>query len=241
MKQTLTFLANQSQALLAAHWLALFNFFFVMYIALPLLAPILLAVGYSSIALTIYRIFGYTCHQLPSHSYFIFGYQVAICQRCAAIHGAMALAGLLYALLRQRHLSPLGFSWYLLFIIPVAVDGGMAWVSLLLTVIPAYIFWAIGLTMIALLGLILYSQKLLVWQVWLFFLAGPLSLLYAQGFGPYESDWLRRTLTGIIYAIGTMWLVYPTLEESFAEVYQHAQMRLVQAQTDGLFRRNRTR
>lgn len=226
MKQVLPILTGKTFAWLSVHWLAVFNLFFVIYIALPLLAPILLALGYSSIALSIYKMYGFTCHQLPSHSYVIFGYQVAICQRCTAIHGTMAIVGLLYVLLRQRRLPLLSFRWYLLFIIPVAVDGGMAWVSLLMMVIPTYVLWAIGLTTIALLSLILYSQKLLVWQVWLFFLAGPLSLLYLQGIGPYESDWLRRTVTGVIYATGTVWLLYPMLEESFRKLQKRNQTQL---------------
>jgi len=210
--------ANRPLLWLSRHWLAVFNLFFFTYAGLPLLAPLLLTTGYSGLALTIYRAYGLTCHQLPDHSYFIFGHQVAICQRCTAIHSTMALTGLLYILLRTRRLPPLTFRRYPLFLIPIGMDGGMQLISELLVVLPAYSLWAVGLAAIAIFSLILYFQKGLVWQVWLFFLAGPVSLLLVQYVGPYESDWLRRTVTGMIYAIGTLWLVYPTLEAGFREM-----------------------
>lgn len=228
MKHSLRILVDKVWLWLSAHWLLVFNLFFIVYIALPLSAPFLLAFGYTSVALAIYRAYGFTCHQLPDHSYFIAGYQVAICQRCTAIHAMMAITGLLFVLLRTRRLPPLTFKWYLLFLIPVAVDGGMQLVSQLLVAIPAYGLWVVGLAVILLLTLLLYFQQALTWQAGLFFLAGPVSLLYVQWIGPYESDWLRRTITGVIYATGTIWLVYPMLEESFLELHQRTQIRLSQ-------------
>lgn len=50
------------------------------------------------------------------------GWKAALCQRDVAIYGTMIVAGLLFALLRRRtpRLSPLIF---LLFLLPIAVDG----------------------------------------------------------------------------------------------------------------------
>jgi uncharacterized membrane protein len=50
------------------------------------------------------------------------GYKVAICERDIAIYGAVFLAGLAYALIRPR-LRPLPLRWYLVALIPIAVDG----------------------------------------------------------------------------------------------------------------------
>lgn len=50
------------------------------------------------------------------------GWKVALCERDVAIYGALILGGLLFALLRNR-LPPLAFKIYLLFLIPIAVDG----------------------------------------------------------------------------------------------------------------------
>lgn len=52
------------------------------------------------------------------------GYKVALCQRDVAIWGGILLAGLLFALLRDR-LKPLRITLWLIFgILPIALDGG---------------------------------------------------------------------------------------------------------------------
>lgn len=50
------------------------------------------------------------------------GYKVAICQRDVATWGAILLTGLLFGLTRRRW-RPLALRWYVLFLVPLAVDG----------------------------------------------------------------------------------------------------------------------
>ena len=50
------------------------------------------------------------------------GYKIAVCQRDVAIYGSVALAGLLFALLRGRARAP-SLKVYLLLLIPMALDG----------------------------------------------------------------------------------------------------------------------
>lgn len=50
------------------------------------------------------------------------GYKMAWCERDAAIYGSILLAGLIYAFIR-RQLRPLGWRWYLLIMLPMAIDG----------------------------------------------------------------------------------------------------------------------
>ena len=213
---------------LSQHWLLVFNIFFFTYAALPILAPILLAYGYINIASIIYRAYGYTCHQLPSHSFFIAGQQIAICQRCTAIYSVMALTGLAYTAIHFLRLPPLSFQWFLLFLIPMGVDGGMAFVSELTVVLPFWPLWVIGLMLIVLIGWFMRSQRAAMWQVYLFLAAGPLSLLYVQWFGPHQSSWLLRVITGSIYGVGSIWLIYPMLEDSFRDLRDQTQRRLAQ-------------
>jgi uncharacterized membrane protein len=107
------------------HWLALCNGLMAVYVALPLAAPALMALGWSRPASWIYVLYSYSCHQLPSHSWFPFGYQMAYCQRDTALYGAMLVGGLAYA--RQR-LWTGGLAWWVfaLLALPIAVDGGTA-------------------------------------------------------------------------------------------------------------------
>lgn len=199
------------------HWLVSINSFFLIYAGLPILAPILLATGHQTIAQAIYWVYSHLCHQLPSHSFFILGEQVAICQRCLAMHGMMLLFGLVYGLTRRR-VRPLPLGWYLLFLIPLGLDGGLQFVSELVRVAPFLLYWLWGVGLLFIAILVIGLRRVITWQGLLFLAAGPLALLYVQLFGFYESDWLRRTLTGIVYASGTVWFIYPQLEEGFAEL-----------------------
>jgi uncharacterized membrane protein len=59
----------------------------------------------------------------------VVGYKMALCQRCAAIYGAIFLFGLLYALGRRR-VRPLPWWAYIgLGLLPMAVDGGYQFLS----------------------------------------------------------------------------------------------------------------
>ena len=93
---------------LARHWLLLVNLFFLVYVGLPMAAPLLLSAGFTGIANTIYRLYALTCHQIPSRAYYIAGEQVAVCHRDVAIYLAALFGGLFFGLVRHR-LQPLPF------------------------------------------------------------------------------------------------------------------------------------
>jgi uncharacterized membrane protein len=136
----------------SGHWLALANMAFGVLVGLPILAPVLAHWGYDGPAAFIYRVFGPLCHQLPERSFFLFGpsvtysydelaallaqgsvpqrwvgsagigFKMAICERDIAVYGSMVLAGIAFNWLRS--LRPLSVRGFLLFIAPMAVDGG---------------------------------------------------------------------------------------------------------------------
>lgn len=203
---------NKPEQWIAKHWVHLFNTFFITFAILPILAPILLTYGYTNIAEIIYRAYGFTCHQLPSHSDYINGHQIAVCQRCNAIHVTLAVVGLMYALHLFRP-TAIRFRWLLLFMIPIAVDGGMAFISELLSVISFSWLWLLGIALMGVVVIFLYKQKTLSWQAILFLAAGPISLLYLQTFGVHQSNWWLRNITGTIYGLGLIWFIYPLMEK----------------------------
>ncbi len=57
------------------------------------------------------------------------GYKMALCERDMAIYGSMLLAGMLFGLARKR-LKPLPWLVFVLFMVPVAIDGGIQLVGL---------------------------------------------------------------------------------------------------------------
>ena len=92
---------------ICSHWLFLANASLLVFATLPIVAPLLAFLGANDVTLRIFQIYAFTCHQLPSRSYFIVGNQMAYCERNTAIYGTMAIAGLGYVGLRARGLQPL--------------------------------------------------------------------------------------------------------------------------------------
>lgn len=192
--------ARQANSLivgLARHWLALFNTAWAIYLLLPFLAPVFMWLGWTGPAQVIYHIYSVLCHQLPTHSYFLFGsdptpgsaelvaagmsassnlfvqrvfignpeigWKVAFCERDVAIYAGVLAAGLVYAQVRRR-MRPLSFKVFVLFALPMAIDGG------------------------------------------------------TQLFGWRESSWWLRSLTGALFAVGCVWLAYPYVDEAMDDV-----------------------
>ena len=104
------------------HWLLLANLSNAATVAGAVLSPFLMAQGWASLGRTLFASYSLICAQNPAHSYFLFGYQMAIDQRMLAIYVAATLAGLAYGPLRPR-LPVLSWRWYLVLIAPMAVDG----------------------------------------------------------------------------------------------------------------------
>jgi uncharacterized membrane protein len=107
---------------LARHWLALANGLFLAMLAGAMAPALLMAAGAPGIAGPLFSAYGALCHQLPHRSFFLFGSQVAICERDVAIYGSIGLVGLIFGLLR-RGWEPLSWRWYFLLLIPIAIDG----------------------------------------------------------------------------------------------------------------------
>ncbi|MFQ5595193.1 MAG: DUF2085 domain-containing protein [Anaerolineae bacterium] len=66
----------------------------------------------------------------------VYGSQTAVCHRDIAIYGAVLVAGLVFGLVRDR-LKPLPFKVFILFLIPIAVDGLTQLFGGILPILPA--------------------------------------------------------------------------------------------------------
>lgn len=67
--------ADQWIFLFSKNWLLFLGVFFGIWIGLPFLAPVFLAMGLESPAKAIYLLYSFQCHQLPQRSFFLFGSQ----------------------------------------------------------------------------------------------------------------------------------------------------------------------
>jgi len=207
---------------LIRRWLAVINLAVLVYVGLPFLAPLLLANGFTGSANIIYRLYSFACHQLPSRAYYVAGEQVALCYRDVAIYTAMLLGGLAFGVVRRR-LKPIPPGWYLLLILPMALDGGTQLLSELTVYIPRLLVVAMGLVALGGLALFLRRRQQLSWYWGVALTDGVVALLYLQLAGSYNSDFFRRTLTGALFGFGTVWLIYPNMEAAFSAETQKLQ------------------
>src|SRR5262245_34676102 len=104
------------------HWLLIVNGGAILYAGLPWLSPLAKAAGHPLVGDLLFRLYTPLCHQLPERSFFVCGHQVAFCHRCVAMYTAIALAGLLFALLRRR-LRPVSLKVGGLLLLPILIDG----------------------------------------------------------------------------------------------------------------------
>ncbi len=178
------------------HWLTVVNAALFAYVALPVVAPIFMAMGWESAGRAIYFAYRPFCHQLAERSFFLFGpkaiyslgdlqdlglptdmslnglwarrvfignpmvgYKMAFCERDLALYGSLLVGGLLFALVRKR-VCPLPWKVYLLFLLPIALDGGTQLVRL------------------------------------------------------RESSWTLRLVTGVITGLATVWAFYPRVDQA---------------------------
>ncbi len=202
------------------HWLSLAIGFFAIFAGLPFLAPVFMYLGLTGPADLIYKGYSVTCHQLSFRTFFFFGekpfytieqlqtalgvnnsaadaffwrdflgnpqlgYKMAWCERDASIYVAMLLTFALLGLIRTR-VKPLDWSVYLLFVIPMAIDG--------------------------------------TWQL----VTSPFDLL---PFLPtHESTAALRTITGALFGIGSVWLVFPYVESAMRDAYADAKRQFERA------------
>jgi uncharacterized membrane protein len=193
---------------LSKHWLALFNVLAGAYIGGALLAPALMEWGYEGGAQALYRFYGAFCHQYPFRSWFLFGPR-------AAYPAEGALTSEEMDVLRAFLGSPTHGYKIALCQRDVAIYGIIFLAGLLyallrrrlkLRPLPLWAYLIVGVAPMGLDG----GLQLLTTIVWW---VAP-HLINA----PYESSPLSRTVTGALFGLGSVAVVYPYMQEFFADV-----------------------
>ncbi len=205
-------------------YMLVFNLFVLIYVGLPVLAPVFQQAGMIAPARVIYWAYGGLCHQLSYRSFFIFGDQPVYPRAAAEIEGIQTFnqaTGLDensiipareflgndqvgYKIgLCQRDLAIYGA--ILLFGVMFVLTGKRIkslpwWVWILLGIFP------IGLDGGSqLVGMFVSAFDGSFWD------------LLAQLFPPRESTPFLRVLTGFLFGFTTAWFGYPMVEETMVE------------------------
>ncbi len=203
--ERLTVFLDKLVLALAKHWLFLVNLVIAVYSGLPLLAPVLMALGYTRPAEIIYTIYKPLCHQLPQRSFFLFGPRLAY-----SLETLRELLG--PEMLTTNSLARA-------FIGNAALGYKMAYCQR-----DAAMYSSILLAGMVF-GLVRHRLKPLTFTRYLIFLAPWAVDGLVQLLGFYESTWQLRTITGSLFGLATVWFAYPYLEAGMGDLRRTISMK----------------
>ena len=190
--ERLTVFLDKLVLALAKHWLFLVNLVLAVYAGLPLLAPVLMGLGFIWPAEIIYMVYKPLCHQLPQRSFFLFGPRLA--NSLETLQDLLGPEMLATDSLARTFIGNAALGYKMAY---CQRDAAM-YSSMLLA----------GMVF----GLVRHHLKSLTFTRYLISLA-PLAVDgLAQLLGFYESTWQLRTITGSLFGLATVWFAYPYLE-----------------------------
>lgn len=214
---------------IARHWLALFLFFYGIFVTLPWLAPVLMHAGNEPAGRLIQTLYSVVCHQYPERSYFLYGPQVTY-----SIQQIEAVWPYYDNIARWRlFVGTPEMGWKLawsdrMVSMYTSVWGG-AFVFLFLRrrlrPLPVRTYLLLALPMLLdggthmindLLGLGFRQDN--AWLAWLTGHIFPATFYAGDALGSFNS-WMRL-ITGALFGLSTVWFAFPFVEQAFREV-QH--------------------
>jgi uncharacterized membrane protein len=176
--------------------------------ALPFLAPVLLANGYEGPARAIYSAYSLTCHQLAYRTWFFFGAQPSY-----TVEQLQQFLGV------NNPASDLLF--WRAFLGNPQVGYKIAYCERNTAIYSSVWFAALVF------GLLSARVKALNWRWYLLVCVAPIALDgFTQLFGLRESTPELRVITGTLFGAGSVWLIFPYIQEAMREIYQQTSRQL---------------
>lgn len=211
---------------ISRHYLAVINFFILLYFGLPILAPVLMNAGATLPANVIYTIYKPLCHQFGFRSFFLFGEQPYYPLKEAGIEGVKTFEEVTGF---GDLANPAAFSR---FQARQFTGNDTVGYKIALCQRDMAIYGAI-----LLFGLLYAATgrkiKPLHWMLWVLLGMLPIGLDgFSQLFSQMNWSWLAsvlpyresvpllRVLTGALFGFTTAWFAIPYTEESMAETRQ---------------------
>ncbi len=189
--------AGYMMLFVSKHWLALVNVVVGLYALLPFMSPLFYHYGYDGAGNALQVIYRPFCHQLPERSYFLFGDQLVYSSaELDALAGSEGLG-------RQ-------------FVGNEIMGFKVAYcerdVAIYTTMFIAGLIF----------GFVRSKLHPITLKV-LVALSIPMALDgFGQLLGFWGSTWFSRSVTGLLFGLGVVLLVYPYAEEGMADAYKQA-------------------
>ena len=217
--------ADKAMYWISNHYLAILNLVMLLYVGLPVLAPVLMKSGATAPARVLYTIYSPLCHQFGFRSFFLYGEQVYYPLKEAGVdvvdfETATGIVGVHdpndHSRLEARR-----------YVGDETVGYKIALCERDVAIYASILFFGL------LFGLTGRRLPQLHWSIWILLGLGPVGLdgfsqLFSQfdwqflaSLLPYrESTPFLRVLTGSMFGFFTAWFAYPNIEESMQETRQ---------------------
>ncbi len=114
--------AYRAGEFLTDHWANIITWGLGLLVFTAIAIPFLSFFGLEDLSKQLFYSLHYVCAQIPSHSFYIFGHQLGLCERNFSIYTSMFLGSLIFVLSKKR--LP-GIPWWvwILMMLPIAWDG----------------------------------------------------------------------------------------------------------------------
>jgi len=214
------------------HWLLTFNAIWGVFVALPFLAPLLMAAGLTLPARAFYMMYSFLCHQLPERSWFLFGSQFSYTQEQIATAWGVTVADISNEMIRRQFIGTPELGWKVawsdrmvamytsifLFGLLYALlrqwgtkPKGFSWKWLLILIIPMAVD---GSTHLVNDVLQLDFRDVNQWAMWLTGGLFPVEFYAGDMFGSLNS--LLRIITGLLFGLGVVGFLWPLMDREFS-------------------------
>jgi uncharacterized membrane protein len=225
-------LANQITRWFEAHWLLAFNAAWGVFVTLPWLAPIFMALGLTWPGRAVYFIYNFFCHQLPERSWFLFGPSFTYSQAQIAEAWGRPLQSISNELIRRQFIGTPELGWKVAWSDRmVAMYGSIFLFGLLYALLrerglrfkamPWWLFllFILPMTLDGTTHLINDALRLDFRQTneWAAILTGhllPADFYANDHFGSLNS--LLRLLTGFLFGFGVVGFLWPMMDNEFS-------------------------
>jgi uncharacterized membrane protein len=224
-------------AWVARHWLLAVNLAMGLFIGGTLLPPLLMHLGMEGPARLVYTLYGFSCHQLPERSYFLFGPHGLDTYSKAQVIAWGANPDHLRGFVGNTQVGfKLGMAERNTAIYTALFLAGLAYglVRNRLPRLRGLLFLLLILPMALDGGSHLVSEITGLGfrdtNTWLVALSGgvfPDTFYVGTTVGSF--NWLMRTLTGALFAAACVWFAYPYLAQGFVDIRREAEAKLAHA------------
>ena len=199
---------DRAAVFIAQHWLLLAALFLFLFSTLPILAPVLALSGLGGPAQIIYTAYAFTCHQLAYRSFFLSGQQFAysVGDLQSILHVSNPATDVLY--------------WR-------GIEG-----STILGYKVAYCERDVAIYSSMFLASLAYAlvRKRLPRLNWRLYVAVGIMPILVDGGTQLvmlrESDAVLRVITGVLFGVLSVWLIYPYVDEAMRDTFEQSSRQL---------------